>query len=105
MRVEWRLQGGAEALLLVDGGDTAVSEIAPPDAGILKAFLAVAETGETWRGWAAWRTVDGGGRDPDEWGELVLSRADNGAVISVDPELYWEGVYRWFLSRGVKLGP
>ena len=105
MSVEWRLHDGADALLLVDESASAVSEISPPDEHMLKSYLAVTGTIDAWKGWTAWRPVDGGGRDPDEWGELVLSRADNGDIILIDPELYWERVYRWFRSRRVAFGP
>ena len=105
MSVEWRLRDGADALLRVDASERAVSEVSPPDEATLKSYLAVTGTVDVWRSWMAWRPVDGGGRDPDEWGELVLSRADNGEVISIDPELFWERVHRLFRSRGVDFGP
>lgn len=105
MSVEWRLRDGADALLLVDASESAVSEVAPPDEAMLKSYLAVTGNVDAWRSWTAWRPVDGEGRDPEEWGELVLSRADNGDIISIDPELFWERVHRWFRSRGVDFGP
>ena len=104
MSVEWRLQDGADALLLVDEHESAVSQVSPPDAEILKSYLAVAEKLDNWKDWTAWRPVEGG-RDPQEWGQLVLSRAETGSIVSIDPELFWERVYRWFRSRGVDFGP
>jgi hypothetical protein len=47
-----------------------------------------------------WSPVNEGNRDPDNWGELVLSRDVNGDVISIDPELFWERVHRHFRSKG-----
>ena len=104
LSVEWRVRDGADALLLVDSGATAVSE-APPDEGMLKSYLAVTGTADAWRAWGSWRPVGDRGRDPEEWGELVLSRADTGEIIAIDPELFWERVHRWFRSRGVDFGP
>src|ERR1700730_16469019 len=42
-----------------------------------------------------------GTRDPEAWGELVLSRGSGGEVLEVEPELFWHGIYSWFRSRGV----
>jgi hypothetical protein len=81
-----------------------VLELSPPDEDILRSFLAVAGTADVWRGWAAWRPV-AERRQPEAWGELVLSRADSGAVLTIDPELFWERVHQWFRSRGVDFGP
>src|SRR4051794_16397655 len=100
VRVEWRLREGADALLLLDESERAVSEVCPPDQSMLQSYLATAETAETWKHWDAWRPV-AGGRDPEAWGDLVLSRAESGQILSIDPELFWAGVYRWFRSRGV----
>ena len=105
MSIEWRLRDGTDALLMVDASASAVSELSPPDDGVLKSFLAVTGTAEAWQSWTEWHAVDGDGRDPDEWGDLVLSRADHGEVISIDPELFWERVHRRFRSRGVDFGP
>jgi len=103
--VEWRLRDGEDALLLVDERARVVSEVSPPDEDILKSYLAVKGTIDAWRGWRAWRPVDGGGRDPEECVVLVLSPTENGGIISIDPELFWERVQRWFRSRGVDFGP
>jgi hypothetical protein len=104
LTVEWRLRGDADALLLVDGEERAVLELSPPDEHVLRSFLAVTGTADVWRGWAGWRPVEER-RPPEAWGELVLSRADTGEVITIDPERFWERVYRWFRSRGVDFGP
>lgn len=101
MTVEWRFHDGADAIVLVDAGAEAVSEVPTPDAGVLKDYLAVSGNLERWRSSMAWRPVNGDSCDPNAWGELVLSRADSGEVIYLDPELFWERVYRCFRSRGV----
>jgi hypothetical protein len=97
--VEWRLQDGRETLVLVDPDSGTVSQ-ATPDPTSLKAFLAAAGTLEGWQKAMTWSPVNEGNRDPDNWGELVLSRDVNGDVISIDPELFWERVHRHFRSKG-----
>jgi hypothetical protein len=37
---------------------------------------------------------------PQEWGELVIARSESGEVLSIDPQLYWEGISYWFRARG-----
>ena len=40
-------------------------------------------------------------RDPRQWGELVLSRAEQGGdVLAIDPEIYWDKIFEWFRSHG-----
>jgi hypothetical protein len=101
MTVEWRFHDGADAIVLLDASAEAVSEVSTPDEVSLKAYLAVTGNLERWRSAMEWQPITGGGCDPDAWGELVLSRADSGEVIDVDPELFWERVYARFRSRGV----
>ena len=98
--VEWRLRDGADALVLVDPDSGTVSEVPSLDADVLRKYLAVTSTLDTWRSTFQWNAVDSGNRDPDNWGELVISRADSGDVINIDPELFWERVHRWFRSHG-----
>ena len=101
LTVEWRLNQGTDSIVVVDGNDDAVSEAMTPDAGVLKDFLAVTSNLERWRQWPGWHSVDRGDRDPRGWGDLLIARKDDGEVIDVHPELFWEGVRRWFRSRGV----
>jgi hypothetical protein len=60
-------------------------------------------------GVAARRLMGGpDGRDVDdagdvtggEWGELVLARAGDGQVLSIDPERYWDGIATQFRAHG-----
>ena len=37
---------------------------------------------------------------PEEWGALILARAEDGDILLIDPQLYWEGIAYWFRSRG-----
>ncbi len=101
MSVEWRNKRGDDAIIHVDPAVEGVTEVAKPDADDLKAYLAVTGDLDGWRRTLDWQPVNGGIRNPSEWGDLVLSRTDAGEVIYVDPELFWDGVYRWFRSRGV----
>jgi hypothetical protein len=52
---------------------------------------------------SAWSSepVDEARRNPVYWGELVSARASTGEVLTMDPRLYWEGIFNWFRSRGV----
>ena len=55
--------------------------------------------------WRSLHPVDNDKRNPGAWGELVMARAPTGEVITMDPELFWEGIYFWFRSRGVDPHP
>lgn len=101
MSVEWRHGDGTDSLVLVNDDAMVVSEIPRPDAAALKDYLAVTADLDTWRTSMAWSPVGDDRRDPQSWGKLVFSRDDRGDVTFVDPELFWDGVYRWFRSRGV----
>ena len=101
LSVEWRVREGADAIVVVDAGAQTVAEVITPDADLLKDYLAVTANLQRWRTWTGWRPVEGGDREPEAWGELVLGRTESGEVVTVDPELFWTGVTRWFRSRGV----
>jgi hypothetical protein len=101
-RIEWRTRGkGDDALLLVgDYGEASntVMKTWPADAGLLTNFLndmhGLATT-------AAHLETDVDQRDPRQWGQLVLSRAQRGGdVLDIDPEIYWDAIYYWFRSQG-----
>ena len=98
--VEWRVQDGADVIAMMDS-DGSISQVAIPDETLLKDFLAVTSDLTQWRKWTAWHSVAGDKRDPEAWGALVMERSEDGDVVNVDPELFWERVYRWFRSRGV----
>ena len=40
-------------------------------------------------------------RSPQDWGVLIIARSIDGDVLEINPELYWDGIYYWFRSRGV----
>ena len=97
--VEWRVSYGTDAIVVVDGGALRVSEVATLDEDVLKDYLTVTGDLNSWRKWRGWQTVEGDD-DPEAWGDLVLGRSDDGEVFYVNPDLYWEGIRRWFRSRG-----
>jgi hypothetical protein len=101
-RIEWRTRGkGDDALLLVgDYGEApnTVMKTWAADAGLLSAFLNDMHGLETT---TARLETNVDQRDPGQWGRLVLSRAQRGGdVLDIDPEVYWDGIYYWFRSRG-----
>jgi hypothetical protein len=94
---EWRTDGERDTVLIVDE-DNGVREAVQADPEVLAAFLN--SVGEL-AGWQGARGVPEDKRDPAAWGHLVIARGASGEVLTMDPELYWEGIYAWFRSRGV----
>lgn len=101
MSVEWRNGDGRDAIILINSASEVISEVPGTDQTALKTYLGVTGDLDAWQKSLSWSPVDGERRDPRSWGNLVFSRADSGEVTYVDPELFWDGVYRWFRSRGV----
>jgi hypothetical protein len=106
-RIEWRTRGkGDDALLFVgDYGEApnTVIKTWAANPGLLTDFLndmAELDTGNMRL------QTDVDRRDPQQWGKLVLSRAQHGGdVLDIDPETYWDGIYYWFRSRGLDPHP
>ena len=96
MRIEWRYGDRQDALITVDGDGQAALEVWELDRALLSDFLNLM----TGLDGHSRQPVDDGQRDPQEWGRLVIARSDDGDVIRVDPELYWDRVSHWFRSRG-----
>ena len=106
-RIEWRTKGkGEDALLFVreygEAGDT-VLKTWSADSQIIADFLNDMERLEA----ASDRLEsDINKRDPQQWGELVLARAQQGGdVLEIDPEIYWDQIYYWFRAHGVDPHP
>jgi hypothetical protein len=99
LNVEWRVLDGNDAIAVIDGGR--VTEVAIPDAALIKDYLAVTSDLDQWRKWPVWHATGLEERSPEAWGDLVMDRSDTGDVLSIDPELFWERVYHWFRSRGI----
>ena len=106
-RIEWRTRGkGDDALLLVgeygEAPDT-VMKTWPADASLLTDFL---NDMSAWRSAGAQLETRVDERDPQQWGRLILSRAQRGGdVLEIEPDIYWDGIYYWFRSRGLDPHP
>jgi hypothetical protein len=98
LRGEWRTGNGPDVVLIVDEDENRVRDAFLATPGILSKLLTTPGDFEAWR---SDMTVNSDRQDPSAWGELVIARAATGQVITMDPELFWEGVYDWFRSRGV----
>ena len=94
---EWRTSDDADTVLIV-GEDNQVRDALPATAEVLSTFLNNTRELAAWQGG---RSVPQDKRDPAAWGRLVIARGPAGEVLTMDPELYWEGIYTWFRSRGV----
>ena len=97
LSAEWRTNAEADTVLIVDEANQ-VREAVRANAEVLSTFLnnvgdLLAYQGEG--------SVSEDNRDPAGWGRLVIARGPAGEVLTMDPELYWEGIYTWFRSRGV----
>lgn len=106
-RVEWRTKGkGDDVLLLVgDYGEApnTVMKTWSADAELLTDFL---NDMSEWRSASTRLETRIDERDPQQWGRLILSRAQRGGdVLDIDPEPYWDGIYYWFRSRGLDPHP
>ena len=97
MSAQWRTDGEQDTVLIVDE-DNQVREAVRANPEVLSTFLnRVADLPAL----QAERSVPPDKLDPAAWGRLVIARGPAGEVLSMDPELYWEGIYTWFRSRGV----
>ncbi len=98
LRIEWRSKAeGDDALLAVEVESDDVLEAWAADADSLTNFLNDMDGLDAHGGRDK---IDAAQRDPEHWGDLVIARSESGDVLSVDPQLYWEGVSYWFRSRG-----
>lgn len=97
MRIEWRYGNAEDVLLTVDEEGATALEVWEFDSALLSDFLNLM-TGLDAHVRRA--VTDDGRRDPEEWGRLVIARSDDGDVLRIDPELYWDRVAHWFRSQG-----
>lgn len=97
LTAEWRIFGEFDVVLVLNEDGT-VREAMTADPAILNDFLTQMSGLRSWRGDHA---VEGEKRRPEPWGALVISRAETGEIIDMDPERFWTGVHIWFRSRGV----
>jgi hypothetical protein len=98
LSAEWRTTGEQDAVIVVDNANNEVREALSANPDVLSTFLTDSGDLRTWHGS---RAVDGERRSPTAWGKLVIARAETGELLTMDPELFWNGIYTWFRSRGV----
>ena len=99
LRVEWRTRGETDdVILVVDDDQNTVRHAVEADPTVLRVFLNDMADLDTWR---ESPSVKDAQRKPEAWGDLVMARANTGEVLDMDPELFWDGIYNWFRSRGV----
>jgi hypothetical protein len=100
--IEWRsrahLDGDAlnDAVVELDNQSQTVTRAWQVDADLLKSFLN--DLGELDA--RADSSLEISEVSPGNWGNLVIARAESGEVLTLDPQLYWEGVQYWFRSEG-----
>ncbi len=97
LSAQWRSSHAGDAVLILDDS-SGVREAVAADPRVLSRFLTEMGDLASWRGDLH---VAGNEDNPEAWGELVIARAATGEVITMDPELYWDGIYAWYRSRGV----
>jgi hypothetical protein len=98
LNAEWRTRPGFDSVLLVDAEKQTVQDSIPADPDILSDFLTDMEQVYSHKGRL---NVADDKKDPAAWGELVMTRGEQGEIIEMDPERFWDGIYLWFRSRGV----
>ena len=97
LTIQWRMRPESDTILVVIDGRTVKVAIAV-DAAVLSKMLTVPGDLSKWSGGKILEAVD---RDPLAWGELVIERNEDGQILTMDPEAFWNGVYDWFRSRGI----
>ena len=97
LTAEWRIFGEFDVVLVLNE-DGSVREAMTAGPAILHDFLTRMNGLRSWR---SDRAVEGSKRRAEPWGALVISRAETGEIIDMDPERFWTGVHIWFRSRGV----
>ncbi len=97
LSAEWRTAPSGDTILIV-GEDALVRAACQVDVPVLRKFLT--DMGDLQQ-WVGDQPVGKALRSPEAWGEPVISRAYSGEVLILDPELFWDRIYRWFRSRGL----
>lgn len=102
LRLEWRSRTEGDDTILavqVEDGRPRVVKSWPADIDILTDLLNEM-VGLDDKPGNGGNGMDYSQRSPQDWGNLVISRSDEGDVLYIDPALYWEGIAFWFRSRG-----
>jgi hypothetical protein len=98
MRIEWRYsKQSGDALVAVDESANTPLVVWEASSGSLADFLNdMAESRDR-----STRAPHGiAAKAPEDLGDLVVARSDDGEVQWVNPELYWERVAAVFRARG-----
>src|SRR5437763_817528 len=99
-RIEWRTMGSQQdAVITVDEENSTVSSAQEATPAVLRLFLNdIVDVEKLQSG----KALTENEKDPDSWGELIIARkAQTGEILDMDPELFCDGIYVWFRSRGV----
>jgi hypothetical protein len=97
LSAEWRTGESGDTVVIVEEGSR-VRAAHAADTATLTRFLT--DMGDL-VAWSEGLFVPDTARSPESWGEQVMSRASTGEVLAMEPQLYWDGIYRWYRSRGV----
>ena len=98
MHVEWRTKGEInDTIILVDADQHKVNNALEANPKLLTTYLNEMDLSN----WQSGDAVQGNLTEPESWGELVMSRGAGGEIVDMDPELFWDGIYQWFRSRGI----
>jgi len=90
MNIQWRTNNAYDSVLVIDDGGKIVTWFADNQADSIRNVLVNMGDLADWEGRAP-----EGVTDPDEYGELVLSRAADGAVLEIGPQ-FGERLAFWF---------
>jgi len=98
MRIEWRhSKQSGDALVAVDESTNTPLVVWEASGASLTDFLNEMEESRN----RSSRAPDGIiAEAPEDLGDLVVARSDDGEVLWVNPELYWERVGAVFRARG-----
>lgn len=97
MRIEWRSKTeGDDALVMIEEESNKVLDVRKANPALLVDFLNDMVGLDVGSG----QSVVAAEASPQDWGRLVIARAGDGEVLTIDPQLYWEGIAHWFRSRG-----
>lgn len=101
-RIEWRSNGGGDDTLLF------VSEFGEDENTALKTWKADTDRLTDFLNDMTTLDTDFKGletdvdrRDPEQYGKMVLARSREGDILEIDPEMYWDGIYKWFRANGI----
>ncbi len=101
-RIEWRSKGeGHSALVTVDGETNLVTYVWPAGTELITNFLnkmdRLTSSDEL--------SVGVHDTDPESFGMLIMARSEDGDVVTVEPQRYWESIGFFFRDHGIDPHP